>query len=45
MRLIRRVTGYIVLNTDAVEIIVVVCGLLVVWIVGVALIRQWRKGK
>lgn len=44
MRAIRRLLGYIILNTDAVETIVVVCGLLIVWIVGMALIKQ-RKSK
>ena len=45
MRAIRRLIRYIILNTDTVEIVVVVCVLLIVWIVGMALIRQWRSKK
>ena len=40
MESIRRCVGYVILNTDAVEVTVAVCGLLIVWIVERAWIRR-----
>ena len=42
METIHRFVGHVILNTDAIEIAVAVCGLLILWIVGRALIRRWK---